>query len=524
MVLVNLDRIGNLSKQLYQNDVKAIREFQAMRDHLNVTRLLIFRHLGEGESESMDQIKGELDAEIKLMEQLLANNSLNLVDGSASTNLRRANTIWKSLVEKYAQIMQLSSDYLKADAYTIASTSARQEFDEAVEIFDTLLADINASLDGHYHTSERVKERTIYSMVLIICLGVIISILLGVIISKRFTKAIQALVDQVKGIAQGRLDRPQLLVQTRDELGLLGSSFNKMQEELQGVIRIITHSANRLADSTREISLMIRDQAGVIAEQSSSVVEISSTVDELSTSSSSVAEHAASVAQISSRSLHECTSGLEAIKSLTAKIDDISEDNQVIMNEIIDLGKKSEEIGTVVDIIKNVADQTKLIAFNAALEASSAGEAGQRFGYIASEIRRLAENVTKSTAKIQTIIGDIQEAMGRLVTNAEEGVSKFEDGTKLASATSKELENLVVGVKDAADAATQISLSTRQQQTSTKQVVTALNEIAGGSRESSAAMEQISSIIQNLSQLSEKLNGMVNSFTIAGESEDLGEF
>ena len=520
MVLVNLNRIGNLSKHLYQKDIKAIRESQAILNHLNGSRLLVFRHLGEEDSETMKQIKKELDEEIKLMEKLLAENSTNLSGGKTSSRLQKVNAIWNSLAEMYEHIVQLSSDYLKEDGYDIANNNARQEFDKATEVFNQFLAEIHQSLDENYGASEDVKKKTIYSMLVVICGGIIISILLGVVISNRISKPILELVNQAKDIAQGRLDRQSARISSKDELGLLGGSFNKMQEELKGVIILIAQSANRLTGSANEISTMIQDQAGVVSQQSASVVEISATVDELSVSSTSVAEHAAAVAQISSKSLHECTSGIETIKSLRSKIEGIAGDNQMIVEKIIALGKKSDEIDIVVDIIKNIADQTKLIAFNAALEASSAGKAGQRFGYVASEIRRLAEDVTKSTIKIQKITSDIQEAMSRLVSNAEEEAGKFRDGMTLASKTSDELENLVVGVKDSADAATQISLSTRQQQTSTKQVLNALNEIAAGSRESSAAMEQISSVILNLSQLSATLNGMVNSFTINRDLED----
>ena len=149
--------------------------------------------------------------------------------------------------------------------------------------------------------------------------------------------------------------------------------FDNLSKNMKGIASM----ANELALSAKEISSSVQDQAAVSAQQSASVTEISSTVEELSASSNQVAENADSVARISSDSLHDSERGMKAIGSLKLKMDEISEDNQGGMKEIVALGRKSNEIGKVMEIINNIADQTKLIAFNAAIEASSAGEAGK---------------------------------------------------------------------------------------------------------------------------------------------------
>ena len=522
LVLMNLNRTGNLSK-LYEEDVESIRGLHRILNQLYTIRLLVFRHLGAKDPGAMKQIGVDLDKEIRTTEKLIAAKPSYFLDDQESSKLKQLNKIWSALSVNYERAIQLSSHDMKEEGYKIINNDARLQFDEATKVFAQLLRSKNQSLDKRYKQSGDVKRKTIHGMMLAICLGVIMAIILGIVIANHISRPILALVDRAQDIAQGTLDKDLLTVTANDELGVLGKSFNKMQHELQGVIGTISRSADRLANSTKEISSMIGDQASIVSQQSSSVTEISATVDELSISSTSVAENSTTVAKISTKSLHECENGLEAMRSLTAKIGDIAKDNDVVASEIRELGKKSNEIGTVVDIIKKVADQTKLIAFNAALEASSAGEEGQRFGYVAAEIRRLADDVMQSTAKIQKKIEDIQEAMNGLVTNAEDSASRFQEGTTLVSKASSELENLVSGVKDTADAATQISLSTKQQQSSTKQVLIALQEIAAGSRQSSAAMEQISSIIQNLSKLSDTLQGMVNSFTINCDVDELGE-
>jgi len=268
----------------------------------------------------------------------------------------------------------------------------------------------------------------------------------------------------------------------------------------------------------KEISSGVQEQASVASQNSASVTEISSTVEELSASSSQVAENAESVAEISSSALHESERGMEAMETLKSKMDLITEDNQTSIKEIVDLGNKSKEIGKVMEMINNIADQTKLIAFNAAIEASSAGEAGKRFGVVAVEIRRLADNVMESTGEIQSKVDEIQQAINRLVVTSEKGSKRIQEGTDLAAQTIGELENLVKGAKTAADAAAQISLSTNQQKTATDQVLAALKEIVNGTRQSSNAIKQTSSVTVKLSEMSADLKAMVSKFKISQNS------
>ncbi len=300
----------------------------------------------------------------------------------------------------------------------------------------------------------------------------------------------------------------------QDEIGQLIASFKNMVEKLKTLmsqVSTVTMSVNSLAN---DIAVSVEQQATVSTEQSAGVAEITATMEELSSSSTQIAEHAKSVVDIATRTWENTKKGSTAVETIIVKMNEIHTDNENSINEIVSLGRKSREISKVMEIINTIADQTKLIAFNAALEASSAGEAGKRFGVVAVEIRRLADSVMESTGEIESKINEIQEAVNRLVITSEKGSKGIQEGMDHSTETASALLDVVEAAQSTREAAKQISLSTQQQKTASNQVVTALREIATGSGQTSDSIRQISAVSKNLAQLSADLKEMVATFRV----------
>jgi methyl-accepting chemotaxis protein len=164
------------------------------------------------------------------------------------------------------------------------------------------------------------------------------------------------------------------------------------------------------------------------------------------------------------------------------------------------------------EIINTIASQTKLIAFNAALEAASAGEAGKRFGVVAVEIRRLADNVVESTTEIEGKIMEIMSAVDRLIMASEKGSKSIKDGQENSGRTLEMLGIVVNGAELTNDAAKQISLSTHQQQIASNQVLTALREIEEGTKYSMTSIQQFSVISKDLTEISQEFEELMSRF------------
>ena len=298
----------------------------------------------------------------------------------------------------------------------------------------------------------------------------------------------------------------------KNELGEFAGWFNNHLDNLHEIIKRVSGTTAAIHSHTNKISEAVSEEATILSQQSAAVAEITSTTEELSASSTQIAEHAKSVVDVATKTWEDTKKGATSVETVIMKMNEINSDSQTTINEIVALGRKSKEISKIMEIINNVADQTKLIAFNAALEASSAGEAGKRFGVVAVEIRRLADGVMESTGEIEGKVNEIQEAINRLVIASEKASKVIQEGVDHSTQTAAVLIDIVDAAQSTTDAAKQISLSTRQQKTANDQVVVALKEIVAGSGQTTSSINQLSVIGKEIVDLSNNLNELVKKF------------
>lgn len=299
-----------------------------------------------------------------------------------------------------------------------------------------------------------------------------------------------------------------------DEIGHMCRSFNGLIDKLRSAMSHISGRSQLINSYAENIAKTVDGQATFSMQLSSSVAEISSTMEELSSSSSQIADYTKSVVEVANKSWNDARKGASAVETVTMKMNEINLENQNSIGEIVELGRKSKEITKVMELINKIADQTKLIAFNAAIEASSAGEAGGRFGVVAVEIRRLADSVMESTGEIENKINEILEAINRLIIASEKSSKSIQEGVDYATQTVSVLTDIVKVTEETNKSAKQISLSTQQQKSANNQVAVALREIVEGAGQMSSSIGQINTISREMAQLSDDLKGLVENFKL----------
>lgn len=330
---------------------------------------------------------------------------------------------------------------------------------------------------------------------------------------RKICNPILRLAHFVKSIADGNLSE-QLTGHQNDEIGELAEAAREMRLQLYELAYNIETHAEAVHGAATDIAAAVESQVSISSEMFSSVAEITSTMEELSASSTQIADHSKSVVDIANQTQEDSKVAFEAMQMVLVRMGDIRTDNQHSLQEIVVLGAKSKEISKVMEIIKAITDQTKLIAFNAALEASSAGEAGKRFSVVASEIRRLADSVADSTGEIEAKIQEIQDSISRLVITSEKGTAVIDSGMEASTSTAHNLDELVDAASKTSSAAQQISLSTQQQKTASSQVLMALREIVTATSHADQSIESISKISHDLTVMSTELSTTVQQFKL----------
>lgn len=342
--------------------------------------------------------------------------------------------------------------------------------------------------------------------------SILVGLVIAMAIARPLVRRIEAVIAGLDQVALGNLASP-IVVEGRDEIGALATATNEMRQRLHDLVAEVGAHAAAVNAVAQEISSAVEHQAASSAQMSSSVAEITSTMEELSASSSEIAENSNAVVGVANETLLNSRSGAEGVQNVLGRMNDIRVDNQHNLREIIELGAKSKEIGKVMEIINTIADQTRLIAFNAALEASSAGEAGKRFSVVAAEIRRLADSVTDSTGEIEARVGEIQDSISRLVITSDKGAGVIAGGIAASAESAEKLEEIVTAAAETSSAAQQISLSTQQQKTASSQVVVALREIVTANAYTAKSTARIVQVGKDMSRLSAALFGAASKFT-----------
>lgn len=365
--------------------------------------------------------------------------------------------------------------------------------------------------------------------------------ILTLIISRNITRELRNLVGVARGISNGDLTR-NVRVETEDEVGELADSFNAMVTNLRGIVRevqsvisTVSRSAVELSNSAQEINATTQEIAATVeqvakgAEQQAALVDRASKVmRDLANSSNEISTRARAAADAASEAGYSAQSGSkvsqEAMEKLKAAFDVMDASARGVKG----FSEKVGQVGTIVDVITKISQQTHLLALNATIEAARAGDYGKGFAVVAEEVRKLAAEVGASAEKISEIIKEIWNESSKVLTAMEMASKEVNSGRDLLVSIGKALEGIVLVVIDEVKKVQEISQLTQQQSKSAEAMVATIDEIAkvaldnaasteetsAATMEQTASMEQMADAAQRLSNLGSQLNERIAKFKV----------
>jgi CHASE3 domain sensor protein len=273
--------------------------------------------------------------------------------------------------------------------------------------------------------------------------------------------------------------------------------------------RQIGAAVGHVQSSSSELQSTANQQASGAKEQATAMSEISTTISELLATSRQIAESAQRVAQIAQQTVSAAHSGEGTVEQAHESIAGIRRQVDMIVGHMLELGKRSQQIGAVLDIVSELAEQTNILAINATIEAAGAGDAGKRFAVVADEIRELADRVAGSTKEIRGLIDDVRSAVNTTVMATETGSKAVDTGTAQFGEVTTAFKQIASLVTATTEAAREIELSTKQQASGVEQVTLAIANVAQTTRETEVSAGQTLDTVSQLASLSKDLLRLV---------------
>ena len=360
---------------------------------------------------------------------------------------------------------------------------------------------------------EHTLRNTQYLALMVGLLCLILGTGLYVYGARRIARPLKETVVSLEELARGEGDLTRRIdIRTHDEIGSLGRAFNTFLDRLHEIIAQTVSSASRVASAAEELATGSKQMAEGAQEQTdksaqvaSSMQEMAATVVEVNRNADKVTRAARAAAQVATKGQAIVSENVAGMRAIAEKVNDSA-------GLIESLGRQSNQIGEIIEVIDDIADQTNLLALNAAIEAARAGEQGRGFAVVADEVRKLAERTGHATKEIEQMIKAIQNQTGIVVSDMAERRREVESGLSLANRAGESLEEIVREVDQVLSEVERIASATQQQSTSTEEISAHVEAVATIARQTAAGTNTTAQATHELSQLALEMQQRLGRF------------
>ncbi|HCF60026.1 MAG TPA: methyl-accepting chemotaxis protein [Myxococcales bacterium] len=315
------------------------------------------------------------------------------------------------------------------------------------------------------------------------------------------------------GIARGDLQQ-QVEAVGSDEIADLAQVFQVMGSGLQAMIGDLRTAASEIEGEATSILATSSQQSAMASEQASAINETSTTVSEIAQTSKQATDHADSVIQLAQRSEELSRDGQKVVDEAMAGMEKLGAQVRAIAQSITELSERTLQIGDIISTVKDLAEQSNLLALNASIEAAKAGEHGRGFAVVAMEMRNLAEQSKVAAGEVRAILGEVQKGTRTAVAATEEGSKRAHAAIALAQSAGSAILGLSEVIRDSSLAARQIANNTRQQTIGVEQIVSAISELSSAMADTLEGTNRIESVAGNLTHLSKRLSDLVGRYQV----------
>ncbi|USW95727.1 methyl-accepting chemotaxis protein [Pseudomonas proteolytica] len=511
--LNQMSKIRGAAEDITQSSVPSIR---ALEDFTQLTlrlRVLSYRLLTNREP----------DVQQKTLEAFeLRNQQIRTAQGTYEKLIegreeRLAYDEYVRLLGQYHQIEERMKSLSRSNQIEELRTLLNTELlsnSEQVNAALTRLLDLNNSMANATNQKAADQYDSAFDLVVaLLVLATALTVLFAWLLTRSITLPIAQALDAAEHIAEGNLTQ-SIKVDGDDEAGRLLRAMHKMQEKLRDTLQRISGSATQLASAAEELNAVTDESARGLTQQNNEIEQAATAVNEMTSAVEEVARNAVSTSEASKNATASAGDGRDLVQETVSAIERMSGDVQGTATLIGALAEESRDIGKVLDVIRGLADQTNLLALNAAIEAARAGEAGRGFAVVADEVRALAHRTQQSTSEIERMIGSIQAGTEQAVDSMRNSTERAESTLNIAKGAGMSLDTINSAIIEINERNLVIASAAEEQAQVAREVDRNLVNIRDLSVQSATGASQTSAASSELSRLAVDLNGMVGRFRL----------
>jgi methyl-accepting chemotaxis protein len=515
IALYNLAVLSALTERMYRHDLTIIRNLGELRSGVDSHRLSTVQLPDANDAAERETLtNGIRNAEATISREVGELRAV-IERNEAKALLTQFEAAWAGYKTANDQMLAagLAGNSAEFDRLRLTTTRERRSamtslLDQLVAFQDQVAAD---SAQSAAQTYLIVRNATLG----IFLLAVIVAVGSGLWLSRSIGLRLRSAAATAGLIAEGDLTQ-SVPINSTDEVGDLGSAFNRMVRGLRVMASEIRDGAQQLAAATSEILASVTQQSASMMEQATAVSQTTATVDEVRVTAEQARQKGQVVAAQAQDASDTAALGLSAIDAATAGMYDIRARVESIAERILQLSEQTQQVGEIIASVADLADQSNLLAVNAAIEASCAGEQGRGFAVVAQEVRSLAERSKASTIQVRTILTEIQRATNAAVLATEQGTKGADEGARLVDQAGQTIRQLDRTIQQSAEAAQMIVASVGQVSIGMDQIAAAMNSINQSTNETTAGTRQLQRSAESMNDLVQRLTDRVGRYRLDG--------